>query len=62
MKMSHLKIGKGCEIGAWSIALYDGVMEDYSCLGDFSLLMKGETLIKNSNMLGIPAQPVANQK
>jgi acetyltransferase-like isoleucine patch superfamily enzyme len=62
MKMSRLKIGKGCEIGAWSIALYDGVMEDYSSLGDFSLLMKGETLIANSKMLGIPAQPVAHRK
>ncbi|KAJ2956745.1 hypothetical protein NQZ79_g7423 [Umbelopsis isabellina] len=62
MKMSHLKIGKGCEIGAWSVTLYDGVMEDYSSLGDFSLLMKGETLVTGSNMLGIPAQPVANHK
>jgi acetyltransferase-like isoleucine patch superfamily enzyme len=61
MKMSHLKIGNGCEIGAWAIALYDGVMEDGSSLGDFSLLMKGERLIENSDMMGVPAQPVATR-
>lgn len=62
MKMSRLKIGNGCEIGACSVTLYDGIMEDYSSLGDFSLLMKGETLITGSNMLGIPVQPVAEHK
>jgi acetyltransferase-like isoleucine patch superfamily enzyme len=61
MKMSYLKIGNGCEVGAWSVALYDGVMEDGSSLGDFSLLMKGERLIENSDMIGIPAQPVASR-
>ncbi|KAG2173873.1 hypothetical protein INT43_005293 [Umbelopsis isabellina] len=62
MKMSHLKIGNGCEIGACSVTLYDGIMEDHSSLGDFSLLMKGETLVTGSSMIGIPAQPVANHK
>jgi non-ribosomal peptide synthetase-like protein len=58
MKMSHLKIGNGCTVGAASIALYDGVMEDGATLGSFSLLMKGERLIENSNMAGIPAEPM----
>ncbi|KAG2179723.1 hypothetical protein INT44_006571 [Umbelopsis vinacea] len=62
MKMSYLKIGNGCEIGAWSIALYDGVLEDGSHLGDFSLLMKGERFIENSDMVGIPAQPASRPK
>jgi acetyltransferase-like isoleucine patch superfamily enzyme len=62
MKMSYLKIGNGCEVGAWSIALYDGVIEDGARLGDFSLLMKGERFIENSDMMGIPAQPVSRRK
>ncbi|KAI8575407.1 hypothetical protein K450DRAFT_262078, partial [Umbelopsis ramanniana AG] len=59
MKMSQLKIGNGCTIGSASITLYDGVMEDGATLGSFSLLMKGERLIENSNMAGIPAEPVS---
>jgi non-ribosomal peptide synthetase-like protein len=58
MKMSHLKIGDGCTIGSASTTLYDGVMEDGATLGSFSLLMKGERLIENSNMAGIPAEPM----
>lgn len=58
MKMSKLKIGKGCKIGAGSIALCDGVLEDHSELGDLSLLMKGETIVEHSKMHGIPAQSV----
>ncbi|KAI9279048.1 hypothetical protein BC943DRAFT_298296 [Umbelopsis sp. AD052] len=59
MKMSQLTIGNGCTIGSASITLYDGVMEDGATLGSFSLLMKGERLIANSNMAGIPAEPVS---
>ncbi|KAG2176926.1 hypothetical protein INT43_007580 [Umbelopsis isabellina] len=58
MKMSRLKIGKGCKIGAGSVALCDGVLEDYSELGDLSLLMNGETIVEYSKMHGTPAQSV----
>lgn len=58
LKMSTVGIGDGCNVGVASIALYNTMMEKNSTLGNFSLLMKGETLPKNTNWQGIPAQPM----
>ena len=58
MKMSHIRIGKGCVIGADAVVLYDTRMEDGSQLGDLSLLMKGETLPAHTAWAGSPAQPI----
>jgi non-ribosomal peptide synthetase-like protein len=56
MKMSHVDIGKECTVGGMSVVLYDSRMEDGSKLNNLSVLMKGETLKKNSSYIGIPAQ------
>jgi non-ribosomal peptide synthetase-like protein len=56
MKMSHVRIGRGCTVGARSIVLYDSVMEDGASLDALSLLMKGETLSAGSRWRGIPAR------
>lgn len=57
-KMSTVNINDGCNVGVASIALYNTVMDQNSTLGNFSLLMKGETLPQNTNWQGIPAQPM----
>lgn len=59
-KMSNIEIKEGCNIGVASIVLYSTVMEPYSTLGNFSLLMKGESLPKNTSWQGVPAQPMKN--
>jgi non-ribosomal peptide synthetase-like protein len=56
MKMDVVKIGRRCNVGAGTLALYDTVMEDGAALGDLSLLMKGEVLPAGSKWQGIPAQ------
>jgi non-ribosomal peptide synthetase-like protein len=58
MKMSQIKIGDRCSVGAMSLVLYDTRMEDGSTLGDLSLLMKGEVLPAGSRWQGIPARCV----
>jgi non-ribosomal peptide synthetase-like protein len=58
MKMSRIKIGNRCTVGAMSLVLYDTRMEDNSSLGDLSLLMKGEMLPPGSRWQGIPARSV----
>lgn len=57
MKMSTVKIGPRCKVGAGSLVLYDTRMEPGSSLDDLSLLMKGETLPAATQWRGIPAQP-----
>jgi len=58
LKASPLKIGNDCDIGAYSIVLYDSAMEDRSHLDALSLLMKGETLPANTAWAGVPARRV----
>lgn len=57
-KVSNIDIHEGCNVGVGSIVLYNTVMEKNSTLGNFSLLMKGETLPANTSWQGIPAQPM----
>ena len=57
-KMSVINIENGCNIGVASIILYHTIMEKNATLGNFSLLMKGETLPKNTSWQGVPAQPM----
>jgi non-ribosomal peptide synthetase-like protein len=56
LKASNLTVGDRCDIGAYSIILYDSRMEDHSHLDSLSLLMKGETLPANTAWAGIPAK------
>jgi non-ribosomal peptide synthetase-like protein len=56
LKASNLTVGNSCDIGAYSIVLYDSQMEDHSHLDSLSLLMKGETLPSNTAWAGIPAR------
>jgi non-ribosomal peptide synthetase-like protein len=57
MKMSTIRIGPRCAVGAGSLVLYDTRMEAGSALGDLSLLMKGEVLPEETRWEGIPARP-----
>ncbi len=55
LKASWLRIGRGCEVGAGSVVLYDSTMEDGARLDALSLLMKGETLPAGTAWAGVPA-------
>jgi non-ribosomal peptide synthetase-like protein len=55
LKASRLRVGRGCEIGAASVVLYDSEMEDGSRLDALSLLMKGEVLPADTAWAGSPA-------
>jgi non-ribosomal peptide synthetase-like protein len=57
MKMSTVRIGPRCTVGAGSLVLYDTRMETGAALGDLSLLMKGEVLPAETRWEGIPARP-----
>jgi non-ribosomal peptide synthetase-like protein len=57
MKMSYVRIGKRCSVGAGSTVLYDTYLADGSSLEDLSLLMKGEVLPAKTAWTGIPAIP-----
>jgi len=59
MKMSYVRIGNRCSVGAGSTVLYDTHMGDGSSLEDLSLLMKGEALPAGTAWTGIPAIPAA---
>lgn len=56
MKISTVKIGDRCSVGSVAIVLYDTVMEPDSCLGNLSMLMKGESLPASSSWIGSPAR------
>jgi non-ribosomal peptide synthetase-like protein len=58
MKMSTLRIGRGCTVGPRSVVLYDSVMEAGSKLDALSLVMKSEVLPSESQWQGIPARLV----
>ena len=59
MKMSEVKVGTRCAVGANSLVLYDTHMEPGARLGALSLLMKGEALPPGTCWIGSPgrAQP-----
>jgi len=56
MKISTVKIGDRCSVGSAAIVLYDTVMASDSCLGNLSMLMKGESLPAASSWVGSPAR------
>jgi non-ribosomal peptide synthetase-like protein len=56
MKAERLRIGDHCSVGNMSVVLYGSEMQEGSCLGPLSLLMKGETLPARSRWQGIPTQ------
>jgi len=56
MKMSTVRIGPRCTVGAGSLVLYDTRMEADASLGDLSLLMKGEVLPAGTAWEGVPAR------
>ncbi|NBX85047.1 MAG: amino acid adenylation domain-containing protein [Gammaproteobacteria bacterium] len=60
-KTSYLTIGDYCDVGISATILYDTTMENLSSLGDKSLLMKGESLPKNTNWQGSPAHFLLHQ-
>lgn len=55
-KMSCIKIESYCNLGSQSVILYDSIMHPNSSINPKSLIMKGETLPKNTCWEGIPAQ------
>jgi non-ribosomal peptide synthetase-like protein len=56
MKMSKIKIKKNCNIGLGAFILYDTVMNEHSSIGNHSLLMKGESLLQDTEWEGIPVE------
>ncbi|UKO95897.1 Pls/PosA family non-ribosomal peptide synthetase [Nostoc sp. UHCC 0870] len=58
MKMSKLRIGRGCSVGPRSVVLYDSEMEAGAKLDALSLVMKGEMLPFKSHWQGIPSRLV----
>ena len=56
MKMSVVSIEQGASVGARSVVLYDAVLGHDSTLGPLSLVMKGETLMPDTQWAGIPAE------
>ena len=54
MKASFLTVGEDCAVGNMAIVLYDTEMKAGSSIGPLSLLMKGETLEKDTRWAGIP--------
>ena len=56
MKMAHLHIGDNCNIGAMSVVLYDSTIEEGATLQALSLVMKGETIPKQTQWAGSPAK------
>ena len=55
LKAARLRIGRGCEVGALSVVLYDTEMGEGTRLEALSLLMKGETLPAGTSWIGVPA-------
>jgi non-ribosomal peptide synthetase-like protein len=58
MKADRLRIGTGASVGNMAVVLYDTNIERGACLGQFSLLMKGESLPPDSRWAGIPSEPM----
>lgn len=58
MKMSTIKVGHGCSLGAMSLVLYDTEIGERVTVGDLSLVMKGETLPPHTTWTGVPSRRV----
>jgi non-ribosomal peptide synthetase-like protein len=56
MKVSSIKLGRGCSVGTGSLVLYDSEIGDGAVLGSCSLLLKGESLPAGTRWEGIPAR------
>ncbi|MFZ1572358.1 MAG: Pls/PosA family non-ribosomal peptide synthetase, partial [Candidatus Kapaibacterium sp.] len=56
MKIGKIKIGSYSSVGTASIILYDTEIGENVNIGSLSLLMKGETLEKNTNWSGCPVK------
>lgn len=61
MKMSTVEIGKGCNLGAMSLVLYDSQMADGASVGDLSLVMKSESLPTQTCWTGIPGRRIDHE-
>jgi len=61
MKMSTIRVGNGCNLGAMSLVLYDSQIGDGATVGDLSLVMKGESLPANTSWSGIPGRSHAGE-
>jgi non-ribosomal peptide synthetase-like protein len=62
MKMSHVRIGERCSVGAGALVLYDTDVKEEASLDDLSLLMKGEVLPARTAWTGIPAIPAREEQ
>jgi non-ribosomal peptide synthetase-like protein len=62
MKASTLRVGDECSVGNMAVVLYDTEMETGSAIGPLSLLMRGETLPRQTRWLGIPTAEVPLNK
>ena len=58
MKMGKIKIGNRCTVGASATILYDVELEDDVNVLDLTLIMKGETLPKETSWQGAPGQRI----
>ncbi len=58
MKMGRIKIGNRCTVGASAAILYDVELEDDVNVLDLTLIMKGETLPKETSWQGAPGQRI----
>lgn len=56
MKMGRVKIGDRCTIGSSATILYDVELEDDVKISDLTLIMKGETLPRETSWQGAPGQ------
>ncbi len=56
LKAAPVDVGPFCDVGAYSVVLYDSRMEAGSQLDALSLLMKGEVLPTGTMWAGIPAR------
>ncbi|MBI4976056.1 MAG: amino acid adenylation domain-containing protein [Spirochaetes bacterium] len=62
MKLGAIHIGSRVSVGSATLVLYDTEIEDDVKVGDLSLVMKGETLCRNSSWTGSPVSRVTPQK
>ncbi len=58
IKIGPVTIGANCSVGSLSVILYNTEMQAGSELGDLSVLMKGETLPKDTKWQGLPAHKI----
>lgn len=58
MKMGRIKIGDRCTVGASATILYDVELEDDVNVSDLTLIMKGETLPRETSWQGSPGQRI----